>query len=229
MQPQEKQIACVMESFYSVSDMHLELMLWVGTEYLICAVFSCNLSHLGHPVCHCDLFQIFWHLKKKVSKNTTMPDCFTVSQISAFLLACPAILPPKFWLSSLSCKCTDHQNRLCSEPCLSNEHWSYIVCYQQRPLLLFEMREKILAQGCVLGQEPIFFFFWWWQSIQSEPSRILLFIGTHTLIKSPGPILGSEGSRHKNFLCWEHSMVAQLEMVNGQVWTLYLHNVWLEL
>lgn len=107
----------------------LSTLLWAGTEYLICGVFNCNLSHLHHPVCHCDLFRIFWHLKKKVSKNTTMPDCFAISQISAFLLACPAILPPKFGLSSLSCKCTDHQNRLYSEPCLSNECWSYIVCY----------------------------------------------------------------------------------------------------
>lgn len=31
-----------MESFYSVSDKHLGLMLWVEAEYLICAAFICN-------------------------------------------------------------------------------------------------------------------------------------------------------------------------------------------
>lgn len=95
-------MACVMESFYSVSDMHLGLMLWVGAEYLICALFSCNLSHLSHPVCHCDLFRIFGTWKIKYLK---IPQCLIASLFHRYLHSCqPALLSfsPKISLSFLA-------------------------------------------------------------------------------------------------------------------------------
>lgn len=147
-----------MESFYSLSDMHLGLMLWVGTEYLICAVFSCNLSHLYHPVCRCDLFRIFWHLKKKVSKNTTMSDCFTISQISAFLLAALLSFPPNsacsLFLASVQTTRIDCiQNLACQMnsghilSAISRGHFSYLrwerkywhkfVCWDRSQIFFF--------------------------------------------------------------------------------------------
>lgn len=141
-----------MESFYSVSDKHLGLLLWVGTEYLICAVFSCNLSHLGLSVCHCDLFRIFGTWKRKYLKIQRL----IASLFHRYVHSCQAVLlssphsPPQFCLSSLSFR---YHNRLYLSSSLPNKCWPFIVSDEQRPLHLFEMRKKTLANICGLGSQ----------------------------------------------------------------------------
>lgn len=90
------------------------------------------------------------------------------------------------------------------------------------------MREKILAEGCGLVQEANYFFSSYSQCDLNQVGFPYLL--AHTLINRLGPILGCQEYRYKNLLSLEHSVAAQLEIVNGEVNGLVcLHNVWPEL
>lgn len=84
------------------------------------------------------------------------------------------------------------------------------------------MREKTLAQGCVLGQEPNRFFN---SCSQYGLNQVgFSYLLAHTLINRLGPVLRRNECRYKNLLSLEPSVAAQLEIVNsevnGLVWTL---------